>query len=570
MKTSLLTGVAFTALASATALAADLPRKAPPPAPVICPTCDWNGFYVGVNVGGSIGQNRTSNSASIFPAGAPFAGVFPGVFNPISSVNDTRSPSGVIGGGQIGWNLNVNRWLFGVEADFSGTNQRDTLTSSNFVASTIGAASANLSYSDEQRLNWLATVRGRLGWTYDCFLTYVTGGVAFGEVESNLGVSLVNTGPGLSFGSGSGAASFKTTKTGWTIGSGVETSLAWMGWSPNWSMKLEYLYVDLGSVTNSVTAPVVGATGGAPNSVTLANSHDIRDHIIRFGLNYRFGAPAHASYASGPYAADMPVKARPTPVCVNCNWNGFYVGANFGTSIGQNKTSDSASLFPAGVPFGAVFPGVVNPVAATTDTRTPKGVLGGGQIGWNLQTNRWVVGLEADLSGTNQRDTLTSSSFVSSTIAAASANLSYSDEQRLNWLATVRARLGWTHDCFLWYVTGGVAFGEVESNLGVSFVNTAPAPGLFGSGSGAASFKTTKTGWTVGGGVETSLTWFGLSRNWSAKTEYLYVDLGSVTNSVTAAITGGGAAAPTSVTLASSHDIRDHIIRAGINYRFQP
>jgi len=159
---------------------------------------------------------------------------------------------------------------------------------------------------------------------------------------------------------------------------------------------------------------------------------------------------------------------------------------------------------------------------------------------------------------------------VSSTIAAASANLSYSDEQRLNWLATVRARLGWTHDCFLWYVTGGVAFGEVESNLGVSFVNTAPAPGLFGSGSGAASFKTTKTGWTVGGGVETSLTWFGLSRNWSAKTEYLYVDLGSVTNSVTAAITGGGAAAPTSVTLASSHDIRDHIIRAGINYRFQP
>src|SRR5207249_172789 len=96
LKTSLLTGVALTALASATALAADLPRKAPPPAPVICPTCDWNGFYVGVNVGGSLGQDRTSNSASIFPAGTPFF-VLPGVINPISAINDTRSPAGVIG-----------------------------------------------------------------------------------------------------------------------------------------------------------------------------------------------------------------------------------------------------------------------------------------------------------------------------------------------------------------------------------------------------------------------------------------------------------------------------------------
>jgi outer membrane immunogenic protein len=170
-----------------------------------------------------------------------------------------------------------------------------------------------------------------------------------------------------------------------------------------------------------------------------------------------------------------------------------------------------------------------------------------------------------------QRNTFTSSNFVASTIAAASANLSYRDEQKLNWLATVRPRLGWTYDCFLWYVTGGVAFGEVESNLGVSFVNTAaPFATNFGSGTAAASSRTTKTGWTVGGGVETSLAWVGWSPNWSAKLEYLYVDLGSVSNSVTAALGGGTQPAPTSATLLSSHDIRDHIIRVGVNYRFRP
>ena len=224
--------------------------------------------------------------------------VFPGVFNPISSVSDTRSPTGAIAGGQIGWNWNVNHWLFGLEADFDWADQRNTFTSSNFVASSVAAASANLSYRDEQKLNWLATVRPRLGWTYDCFLWYVTGGVAFGEVESNVAVSFANTQPPpfASFSSGSAAASSKTTKTGWTVGGGVETSLAWVGWSPNWSAKLEYLYVDLGSVSNSATAALGGGFFTAPTSATLLSSHDIRDHIIRVGVNYRFGGWAPGRY----------------------------------------------------------------------------------------------------------------------------------------------------------------------------------------------------------------------------------------------------------------------------------
>jgi outer membrane immunogenic protein len=117
-------------------------------------------------------------------------------------------------------------------------------------------------------------------------------------------VSFINTAPVSVpfFGSGTAAASSRTTKTGWTVGGGVETSLAWMGWSPNWSAKLEYLYVDLGSVSNSVTAALGGGTGAggatspAPTSATLLSSHDIRDHIIRVGVNYRFGGWAPARY----------------------------------------------------------------------------------------------------------------------------------------------------------------------------------------------------------------------------------------------------------------------------------
>jgi outer membrane immunogenic protein len=278
MKKHLLASVALAALFGGSAIAADLPvRKAPPP--LVCPTCTWGGFYIGGNVGGSIGWDRTYNSTSLLPPGPS-----PGVTNPISTLSYTHSPAGAVGGGQIGFNWQAGSWVFGVEADWDATSQRDNVESHAFLASTVVVAPAALNYTDEQKIKWLATARARLGWAHDCFLWYVTGGAAWGKVDSNY--TFEATGSAV-FATAASAASFSTTRSGWTVGGGVETSLAWMGVpGNNWSFKLEYLYVDLGTVTNSFTVPLVATL---TNSYAFTSSSHIRDHIIRVGLNYRFG-----------------------------------------------------------------------------------------------------------------------------------------------------------------------------------------------------------------------------------------------------------------------------------------
>jgi outer membrane immunogenic protein len=282
MKQHLLASAALLALLGNSAIAADLPIRKAPPAPV-CPTCDWNGFYFGFNVGGSIGSDPTDNAITLSP-NAPSAGVT----NPISSLSYKHSPTGAVGGGQIGFNWQTGGWVFGLEADWDGTSQRDTIASQAFLASTAVVAPASLNYTDEQKIKWLATVRGRLGWAHDCFLWYVTGGAAWGTVDSNYTFQVVglSAGGATVFGTGAAAASFSSTRSGWTIGGGVETSLAWFGLpGNNWSAKLEYLYVDLGTVTNSFTVPLTAAPAAL---YTFTGSSHIRDHIIRVGVNYRF------------------------------------------------------------------------------------------------------------------------------------------------------------------------------------------------------------------------------------------------------------------------------------------
>ncbi len=280
MKTFLLTSAALTALLSGSAMAADMPLKAPPI--FACPTCNWDGFYVGANVGGSIGHDGTNESVSLIPPGGGGAGVT----NPIASSGYSLSPAGVLGGGQLGWNRQFGSWVFGVEGDWDWAGQRDKLQNQNFIASSVVVAPTIFNYSDEQKISWLATARARLGWTHDCFLWFLTGGAAFGEVQSSYALSATQlVGAGV-FGPAAGAASFSTTKTGWTIGGGVETSMAWLGMSNRWSTKLEYLYVDLGSVTNNFSLP--GAVGSGTNYV-VSSSSSIHDHIIRVGVNYRFG-----------------------------------------------------------------------------------------------------------------------------------------------------------------------------------------------------------------------------------------------------------------------------------------
>jgi outer membrane immunogenic protein len=224
--------LAFAALLGTTAhaAAADLPSRAYAPAPVYAaPMFTWTGFYIGLNAG--YGGDKNTYSINGF-------GNVLGI-----------SSGGFIGGAQIGYNYQFagSAFVLGLEADLQATN--------------IESKVSILGISLGSKLDYLGTVRGRLGYAFtDRALLYVTGGLAYGRVKSNI----------------ANIITFGGSNTGWTAGAGIEYAL-----TQNWSLKTEYLYVDLGT-KNSLLVP--GLTIGV-------KSHE---HIVRAGLNYRFawGAPS--------------------------------------------------------------------------------------------------------------------------------------------------------------------------------------------------------------------------------------------------------------------------------------
>jgi outer membrane immunogenic protein len=136
----------------------------------------------------------------------------------------------------------------------------------------------------DQKLRWFGTARGRVGFLpWDHVMLYVTGGAAFGEVESNATITSTATflfnAPFTTFASGTAT----NTRAGYTVGGGSEWVL-----SGPWTAKLEYLFVDLGTVSNTFV-------GGGVVPTVVASSH-VRDNIVRIGINYRFGGPVTASY----------------------------------------------------------------------------------------------------------------------------------------------------------------------------------------------------------------------------------------------------------------------------------
>jgi outer membrane immunogenic protein len=231
----------------------------------------------------------------------------------------------------------------------------------------------------------------------------------------------------------------------------------------------------------------------------------------------------------------MAVKAPPPPPSVPAfSWTGFYVGGNVGYGVAGNRTNylslESGSLLN-------------NEFVKTA----PNGVLGGGQLGYNWQVANWVAGLEADIQGASQSDSICV--FQCATPAGGNAGtLIGGVEQKLDWFGTVRGRLGIAADRSLFYVTGGLAYGKVETD----------ATQLFGIGAGAntgaANVSSTRAGSVLGGGIEAAI-----SANWTAKVEYLYLDLGSQTFAF--ADTAGR-------TITVSSSFRDNVVRAGLNYKF--
>lgn len=248
-----------------------------------------------------------------------------------------------------------------------------------------------------------------------------------------------------------------------------------------------------------------------------------------------------ASAASAADLAPQPYTKAPPPMMEpSWSWSGFYIGGNVGYGISHSQIDKS--LVDPTVPGGVIL--------SSSGSGSAAGVIGGGQIGWNTMiAPTWLVGIEADIQAADQRNrTVTTPGFLTPGAFLAV-------ESRLNWFGTVRARLGWTATPgTLLYVTGGYAYGEreVQNSSGV------PDPINGGIVVQGSRVKSIKDGWTVGGGIETRL-W---DSNWTAKAEYLYVDLGSqgTSNAV-------GVPPFFSFTHTSNVDFKDHIVRVGLNYK---
>jgi outer membrane immunogenic protein len=288
MKKLVSAAIGLLALAAAMqpAAAADLRPvlKAPPVDP-----WTWSGVYLGLNLGYSWGKSRTHVDYFNSLTGLP-------IVPPPGSITDVDFKlNGGIFGGQIGVNWQNGSFVGGLEADLQWSGQKGSaffVCNAAFVgvfapcvpgATFLLPGAPGQTLSLDQKLLWFGTLRARLGVTFTpTVLAYVTGGLAYGEIKTE-GL-LVNTpfaGPVVST-----AFSHSTTRSGWTIGAGLEGRL-----SGNWTGKIEYLYMDLGTVSGTVVPVPPGAFLVGANY-----SSRITDNIIRVGLNYKFDPWVRAKY----------------------------------------------------------------------------------------------------------------------------------------------------------------------------------------------------------------------------------------------------------------------------------
>src|SRR5882762_2385 len=239
----------------------------------------------------------------------------------------------------------------------------------------------------------------------------------------------------------------------------------------------------------------------------------------------------------------MPNTPTPPPPISTFSWKGAYIGGHFGYGWGRANTSFSP------LPTAAQF---IN-LAPTTLKPDPTGVLGGGQGGYNWQMGRFVVGAEASFSGSRMTGTAVLVGITQNNGASWNGNLRA--HQDTKWFGTVRARAGFTLTRkVLIYGTGGLAYGHVNYSANSDFRPGVPTAILFFQY--PASLSKTKTGWTVGGGVEV-----GINKHWSWKVEYLYYDLRKET------FTANPIPVNPPFQVAYTWETRAHTFNAGINFR---
>jgi outer membrane immunogenic protein len=243
------------------------------------PAFTWTGFYVGAYAGGAWGDSDLRTDAGSVTA----TSYFQSDAN-INSVNQngsgSLSPDAVIGGIQVGANLQTGNLVYGLEADFGAFDLNGSRGAVNVAYPTFAAMYTVRSSMDT---DWLFTARARVGWTNSAnLLIYATGGLAMTALRVS------NSFSDDAGSSGLGGSSNTELKTGWTVGGGAEWAL-----SRHWTLKAEYLHVNFGSAsaTGTVHCGPAGAIVCTTFNVTpssFASSADLSAHIGRLGINFRF------------------------------------------------------------------------------------------------------------------------------------------------------------------------------------------------------------------------------------------------------------------------------------------
>ena len=230
------------------------------------PMYNWSGWYAGANAGYGFSSNATTNFTPLDPGAV--------LRSRLITPQLSESRNGVLGGFQFGANQQAGNIVYGLEADLGYGQVKG---SSNGPAMVFSFPSVDTT-STETKLDWFGTVRGRLGVAaFDRSLIYATGGLAYGRATSSPSFVETNNGPCTLRSNFCSFASAQKWMAGWTLGAGWEYAFA-----AKWTAKIEYLYYDLGTLTNTMTM-----ANGIPG-ITFESSTRINGNIVRVGLNYKF------------------------------------------------------------------------------------------------------------------------------------------------------------------------------------------------------------------------------------------------------------------------------------------
>jgi outer membrane immunogenic protein len=236
---------------------------------LIDPGFSWTGFYVGLNAGGAWGRSNATTTTI-----APVGGFFVPTSPPAIAIAGAQriNNSGFTGGLTAGYNWQTSNIVFGLESDFNYLGLRSSSRASGIYPC---CAPFGFTVNSSVASDWLITLRPRVGFTAQNWLFYVTGGLAVANLKGAFGFTETTV-------LGTESASISSTRTGWTAGAGAEYALA-----RGWSLKAEYLYVDLGSITT--TSSNFSAPGFTFPTNVFTHSADLHENIVRVGLNYKIG-----------------------------------------------------------------------------------------------------------------------------------------------------------------------------------------------------------------------------------------------------------------------------------------